>query len=479
VNSSEVADSNPWALALAASVGSLALSVLVFIWYAWALSLVFQKLGIQGWRAWVPVLNEVELFRLGGQAPWKVLLYFLPVVNLYAVYLHIVSIHRINQRFGRDAGMTVLGVLLAPVWATMLARARVAEPVPLVDRIAPSAPQDEPPAPPISSPAVAAPRAAEPHVVEPHGAASSDILANVEDDAPMPPVPPADPPRPHPGAPYAVRPRSEDEPAEVKEPQERVAGTAPAAASESSNPSLPSNPPLPSNPWSPGTTAATPPPVLRPTPVEITAPPLAPVKDFALPPDAISALAASMIGRDDEEPPAGAPPFITAGPLAQVLDADEFDEAWEGEGVDGDIAERSSAAPSFAGGNFGDDNEDGETVIVDRQPRITWFLHVDGAGEFQLKASRVLLGRKPTSSSPGTQALAIPDSTRTLSKLHARLDLTDGSWVITDLNSTNGVLLVVEDGSEQLIDPGASADVRGRFILGKVGMAIRYEGEVR
>jgi hypothetical protein len=56
--------------------------------------------------------------------------------------------------------------------------------------------------------------------------------------------------------------------------------------------------------------------------------------------------------------------------------------------------------------------------------------------------------------------------------------LTDGAWTITDLNSTNGVLLVASDGAEELIEPGASAQVRGRFILGKVGMSIRYEGEL-
>jgi hypothetical protein len=205
----------------------------------------------------------------------------------------------------------------------------------------------------------------------------------------------------------------------------------------------------PHNPWSPGASAAAPPPVLRPVPVEITAPPLAPVKDFALPPDAISALAASMISRDEDEESLAEAPESLVAPRERVLQLDEADA---------------------------DDQEDGETVVVDRRPRIRWFLRVDGSGEFELKADRILLGRKPTSSSAGTQALAIPDATRTLSKLHARLDLTDGSWVITDLNSTNGVLLVLDDGSEQLIDPGASADVRGRFILGKVGMSIRYEG---
>jgi pSer/pThr/pTyr-binding forkhead associated (FHA) protein len=59
--------------------------------------------------------------------------------------------------------------------------------------------------------------------------------------------------------------------------------------------------------------------------------------------------------------------------------------------------------------------------------------------------------------------------------VHARLDLVDDEWTITDLNSTNGVLVVESDGTETLLDPGAAVRVRGRFILGKVGMSISFE----
>ena len=68
----------------------------------------------------------------------------------------------------------------------------------------------------------------------------------------------------------------------------------------------------------------------------------------------------------------------------------------------------------------------------------------------------------------------MPDSTRTLSKVHARLDLADGVWTVTDLNATNGVIVIEADGSENLLDPGASAVVRDRFVLGKVGMRLSF-----
>lgn len=122
-----------------------------------------------------------------------------------------------------------------------------------------------------------------------------------------------------------------------------------------------------------------------------------------------------------------------------------------------------------------DDDDDGETIVVDRRPKIVWRLKVDGVGEFPLTSEHVLLGRKPTASL-GTQALAIPDTTRTLSKVHARLDLVDGEWVITDLNSTNGVITVAADATERLLAAGEAVKVERTFTLGKVTMSIAFEG---
>jgi len=131
-----------------------------------------------------------------------------------------------------------------------------------------------------------------------------------------------------------------------------------------------------------------------------------------------------------------------------------------------------AAAAADAGANDGE--EDGETVFVDRRPKIVWRLRVEGAGEFPLLGEHVLLGRKPTTAL-GTQALTVPDTTRTISKVHARLDLVDGEWGITDLNSTNGVIIVSADGTERLLGSGESASVSGPFILGKVAMSIAFE----
>ena len=138
----------------------------------------------------------------------------------------------------------------------------------------------------------------------------------------------------------------------------------------------------------------------------------------------------------------------------------------------------NSAGASAAGDAVSlldDDDDDGETIVVDRRPKVQWHLNVDDAKALPLVGEKVILGRRPSATEPGTHPLSVPDTTRTLSKAHALLELVDGEWSITDLNSTNGVLVVDDSGEEALITPGESVPVPGRFILGKVGMHISFE----
>ncbi|MET0303199.1 MAG: DUF5684 domain-containing protein, partial [Microbacteriaceae bacterium] len=92
-----------------------------YVWWALALSKVFTKLKIDGWRAWVPVLNEIEILKLGGYPAWNIVFAFFPLVQLYWLFLRIQSVHKINGAFSRGAGMTVLGTLLPQIWASILA----------------------------------------------------------------------------------------------------------------------------------------------------------------------------------------------------------------------------------------------------------------------------------------------------------------------------------------------------------------------
>ncbi|MBS1908221.1 MAG: FHA domain-containing protein [Actinobacteria bacterium] len=105
-------------------LGVAVLGVGLWIWYAAALSKLFPRLGGEGWKGWAPVLNEAEILAQGGKPAWGVVFFFIPVVQLYGLYLKIVAAHRINKRFRHGGGFTLLAIILPPLWATLLATGR-------------------------------------------------------------------------------------------------------------------------------------------------------------------------------------------------------------------------------------------------------------------------------------------------------------------------------------------------------------------
>jgi hypothetical protein len=132
----------------------------------------------------------------------------------------------------------------------------------------------------------------------------------------------------------------------------------------------------------------------------------------------------------------------------------------------------SVAPPARPWASIGPSDDLDRTVVVARAPVVPWHLVVEGGPTWRLTGTRVVLGRRPHGAGAGAQELAIPDSTRTLSKVHARLELVDGFWTVTDLDATNGVIVVEADGTETLLDPGASARLTERFLLGRVAMRV-------
>jgi len=103
------------------AVATFALCVVLYVWYALALSALFAKAGERTWKAWVPLVNLGAILKLGGFSPWLVLLNLVPFFGLIAfMVVFIVAVHRINVGFDRGAGMTVLGALLQVVWASVL-----------------------------------------------------------------------------------------------------------------------------------------------------------------------------------------------------------------------------------------------------------------------------------------------------------------------------------------------------------------------
>jgi len=115
--------------------------------------------------------------------------------------------------------------------------------------------------------------------------------------------------------------------------------------------------------------------------------------------------------------------------------------------------------------------QDDHTILVARPPRVVWSLVLDNGAYLPLDSASIVLGRAPGRKVDGNPALAVPDATKTLSKVHARLDRDGEVWTITDLGSTNGVV-VGEGDEERTLGADESAVVDGRFILGELGLRI-------
>lgn len=634
---------------LIAGIVGAVVGIGIYVWYALALSRLFPRIDGEGWKGWVPILNEAEILARGGVPAWSVVFYFIPLVQFYGLYLKVVATHRINKRFGRGAGMTVLAILLPPVWATVLAWG--APPYPEGDRLdalqpgprrtpqpsaapardasgytipslaphAPGAPADAPAAP--AGPSIpgfvpvprAQDRAPEPSVpappsawgapsaqggspaasfAPPQGGSSPASFAPPQGEgqapsstpqyapsqppapqfaSPQPPAPQdpfAQPAAPQPPAPQPPAPQSQPsqfaapQPPAPQPPAPQVAPPQPPATHGAApDPAFPAQPPAPQF-AAPQPLAAVPPapsgpavppaaPVApaassaEPAPAAPSAPapepsdahpttgimaamggmPAAPVQasahanaapaSDAQTPDPYAADAATpeanrtvrpappsfrTAGDEGEGPqapsirpaptsaveapeagtPVLAPPVLpAAAEAAPVADApmappvvQPFAQpvAPPGAPLGGlaDEVDKTVVSPRPT-----DDDLDA-TVVVARKRGVRRSLVLDDGRTFLLSGARVVIGRNPVGD-PGEQRLAITDMTRTLSKTHARLVVTDDEWRLTDLHATNGVVVVADDGSETLLDPGESVVGNGRFILGEVGMHVVAE----
>ncbi|HWI31299.1 MAG TPA: DUF5684 domain-containing protein [Microbacterium sp.] len=467
------------------TVVSIPVVVILYLWVAAGLSAIFRKVGEEEWRAWVPVLNAIVLFRLGGMSAWFLLLGLVPIVGTLALLaVFAVVAYRVNRSFGAGIGMTVLAVLLVPVWTSILgwgpARwlgehgephsgpVRRGEPDALDARVAgPTRPAGQPayspmyspdpfvpprpPAPPVLPAAPAFPTAPSlpPASVAPGYGASTAPLSRrsgyqgTPDDAPADPWSFAPPPvvEPESGPPrrrafrstaIGVNPVFDDldddgtggSRSAPPSPVSSVPGLGRAAAS--------------ADPWAP--------PVIEP----IT-PPAAPLRR--------SSWAANADGH-----------FDTSAEVSAVVGAPALGEPLAARGSVS--AQHNEAEIPDAGAAFD------ETIVVARR-RPSWVLTPPLGAPIAVTSDALIVGRRPSADPdfPDAQLVPISDETRTMSKTHARLELQGEQWLIVDLDSTNGVIIYREDGSESEATPGVPERVGERFLLGDAELRLaRSEG---
>ncbi|MDH6410482.1 hypothetical protein M2113_001468 [Aurantimicrobium minutum] len=121
------------------------------------------------------------------------------------------------------------------------------------------------------------------------------------------------------------------------------------------------------------------------------------------------------------------------------------------------------------------DKEDMDRTVMSSRKSPSWILETSADQLVTITGTSAILGRKPVESawSPASQLVVLEEPGKTVSKVHARLDLVRGQWIVTDLNSSNGVVVFEADGTERELRSGASAPFGQKILLGDLVLAIR------
>ncbi|MCL2467034.1 MAG: DUF5684 domain-containing protein [Micrococcales bacterium] len=482
----------------------------MYVWTSVTLGRVFATFGSDPAKAWIPLVNLVVLFQLAGKSGAQVIVLIIPVYGLVVLYK---VLRELTTVFGRPAKLALIGVLVLPIWAGALTGGVTAKavasrgkamprrgvdslfgsssqhPVPSSRQPVPVSVPDFPqsplpsfgqpaPAPqgyqgapamptqqprhaePAAQPAVAQPVPAQPFVT-PTSPAAQPVAAQavvaqqvvqpvvaqpVVEPAVVQPVAPA--PSVAPAQPVVV------EPAAVQPAQPVAAqGDQPHLVAPMLSPLDQAGPVADAQPAQPGSGAPT---MGNPAP--------APTPPVAQPAPAPAPLVAAPVPERAGGPALLIPPVVQdsrwAGPAEMVGDgaAPVVPLAPVGEAV----MTPPTHTPDVAE----------HTVFINRKAQQQWSLVLEDGRTFAVWGSSVVVGREPTATESGVQMLAIPDDTRTISKMHARFDLANGVWSVTDLGSTNGIVVTGTDGRAFSVRRGGTSVVGNKLKLGSVAMRL-------
>lgn len=491
---------------------ALTLTLALFVWASIATARLFSHFGEAPWKAWAPILNLSVLLSVGGFPPSLALLALVPVLGWVALAVPlVVSFHRIGAMFGQRGSMTVVAVLGYPVWASVLAWGEApdapvaAEPAAIPGRAAPDEPEAA--AQPVVS--FAAPpdwsqsrgegsRREREDIPADWGRVVAEISRRGREETPDWGAEAAEISR-HgreeaPGEwnrdraeisrhgreetpeewnrdrAEASRHGREDGPAEWdRDPVEvsrRGLDEPPAPyLVQPSEPTPPAPAPVEPRPFEPRPVETKP---LEPRPVE-SRPMAAAGAGLSEPPQAPEQDAAATGSRwmRSASPSWTPPPLVAGAPAGASLD--ELSRSFgprPPESPFGAVQANGVAHPDA------DPESDLDHTVLSRRHKPMWTIIADHGVRSPVTSEVVILGRSPVPDAghPRAQLLGVNDPT--VSKTHARLEQWAGTWLVVDLNSTNGVTLVERDGEERQAIPGVASVVSAEFYLGDARLRI-------
>jgi hypothetical protein len=99
---------------------TLVIAAAAYVVTAIALSALFRKTGVEGWKAWVPFYNTFTWLQLGGQSGHWMWLSFVPYGSVVTAIFLYISMYRTGIAFRKESGFLVLGIFLPIVWLFIL-----------------------------------------------------------------------------------------------------------------------------------------------------------------------------------------------------------------------------------------------------------------------------------------------------------------------------------------------------------------------
>jgi hypothetical protein len=74
---------------------------------------LFEKAGKPGWASLIPIYNVVVMFQIIGKPMWQLILFFIPLANLYVLITMVVSMAKSYGKYG--IGNYLLAIFLSPI----------------------------------------------------------------------------------------------------------------------------------------------------------------------------------------------------------------------------------------------------------------------------------------------------------------------------------------------------------------------------
>ncbi len=100
----------------------LVVALLEWVLVSYTFMLLYRKVGIEPWSAWVPVYSTWKLLELGGHQGWLSLLSLLPPGRYVTAVFMYIGAYRTSIAFGKDGAWVLLAIFVPFVWAYLLSR---------------------------------------------------------------------------------------------------------------------------------------------------------------------------------------------------------------------------------------------------------------------------------------------------------------------------------------------------------------------